>query len=110
MSNNNNAYETLISIDRGKSALNLIKEMMEQNTYDAMLKDIGYVADTSQFTFTSTADLIDDIYSVVQEQPTVIKFDRITQLKSQLKHCKNHMQRLNIEMELNKLYKNKEKN
>ena len=35
--------------------------------------------------------------------------DRITQLKSQLKHCKNHMQRLNIERELNRLYKNKER-
>ena len=29
--------------------------------------------------------------------------DRITQLKSQLKHCKNHMQRLNIEREMNRL-------
>ena len=35
--------------------------------------------------------------------------DLITQLKSQLKHCKNHMQRLNIERELNRLYKNKER-
>jgi len=34
---------------------------------------------------------------------------RITQLKSQLKHCKNPLQRLNIERELNKLYKNKER-
>lgn len=35
--------------------------------------------------------------------------DRITQLKSQLKHCKNPLQKLNVERELNKLYKNKEK-
>lgn len=35
--------------------------------------------------------------------------DRITQLKSQLKYCKNPLQKLNIERELNKLYKNKEK-
>ena len=33
--------------------------------------------------------------------------DRITQLKSQLKHCKNPLQKLNIERELNRLYKNK---
>lgn len=31
--------------------------------------------------------------------------DRITQLKSQLKHCNNYLERQNIERKLNRLYK-----
>jgi len=46
----------------------------------------------------------------LSEQLNSTNQDHITQLKSQLKYCKNQLQRLNIERELNKLYKNKEKN
>lgn len=36
-------------------------------------------------------------------------FDNVAQLKSQLKHCKNPLQRLNIERKLNELYRKGER-
>ena len=49
-----------------------------------------------------TESLADEYNKQIETQSTT---DQITSLKSQLKHCKNYLERQNIERKLNRLYK-----
>ena len=96
-----------------ESDRNKFFNMLKQGTY--MVMD-DYMVTTSSKNSEELMSLLKDnskkFPSFSMEYETEVletNQDRITQLKSQLKHCKNHMQRLNVERELNRLYKNKEK-
>ena len=92
----------------------LSRRILEQGTY---LHMDDYMVTTSTKTSEELMNLLKEkskklpsfSVEVLNEDSIEENTKYITQLKSQLKHCKNHMQRLNIERELNVLYKNKER-
>ena len=53
----------------------------------------------------STCDILKNFAELYEIQTPQSTDSRITTLKSQLKHCKNYLERQNIERELNRLYK-----
>ena len=84
-----------------------VKEIMK-STCCSVFEVEDYI-NKVQFTKDNIYDITQELANEYDNQIEHISINHIIQLKSQLKHCKNHMQRLNIERELNKLYKNKER-
>ena len=104
---------------------NGVQRLLEKNSEELvnLLKQGTYIVMDDYMLTTSTKmsrELIDSITENSKKFPSfsmeyeteVLETNqeyRIIQLKSQLKHCKNPLQKLNIERELNRLYKNKER-
>jgi len=107
--------------EKWHSEMKRIKEELDKIDYKQAFKQVyGFEMDRiDDYSFemeyvncyydtTSLQDFADEYDKQLNELYSSTEY-KITTIKSQLKHCKNHMQRLNIERELNKLYKNKEK-
>lgn len=103
---------------------NGVQRLLEKNNEEFfnLLKQGTYLV-MDDYMITTSTKSSEELINLLRETPKKLSLfsmeyetevlktnqDRITQLKSQLKHCKNHMQRLDIERELNRLYKNKER-
>lgn len=109
-----------IIIARGSSWTPYVQYQQQMDKLMEIL-DKGTLIAPQEYELDTSIIYNDEIYKMLNEkhsksfsfetlnENTITKFDRITQLKSQLKHCKNPLQKLNIERELNRLYKNKER-
>ena len=88
------------SIDDVEKYINKVDE--EHIYYYDMRHFRPNIYDGASISFRSLYNIIEDFADecVVQAQPSI---DQITSIKSQLKHCKNPLQKLNLEREMNRL-------
>ena len=93
---------TQLSPEMQESLRNKMKEFNTQlfTLYEKQNEDVVPIGSV-EFSLAHFADEYDnqlkELYSSTDQQ--------ITTLKSQLKHCKNYLERQNIERKLNRLYK-----
>ena len=79
-----------------------VKEELDKIDYKQLFKQVyGFEMDNIR-DYTFEMEYVNYYEEEVKEQSTD---SRIITLKSQLKHCKNYLERQNIERELNRLYK-----
>lgn len=65
------------------------------------------IYDGASISFRSLYDITEEFADEYIEQVKPSTTDQITSLKSQLKHCKNPLQKLNMEREMNRLIREK---
>ena len=78
-----------------------VKEELEKLDYKQLFKVYGFEVDEIK-DYTFEMEYINYYDEEIKEPSTT---DQIASLKSQLKHCKNYLERQNIERKLNRLYK-----
>ena len=83
-----------------------VKEELEKLDYKQLFKVYGFEVDEIK-DYTFEMEYINYYDEEIKEPSTT---DQITSLKSQLKHCKNPLQKLNMEREMNQLIRERRKN
>ena len=83
-----------------------VKEELEKLDYKQLFKVYGFEVDEIK-DYTFEMEYINYYDEEIKEPSTTDQ--QITILKSQLKHCKNPLQKLNLEREMNRLIREKER-
>ena len=96
---NKNNFQIEVTVSDAKDGILLFRNLT--NPLPDTLKIKNGVAKFNGYTKEPLPHIIADEANKYQPSTT----DQITSLKSQLKHCKNYLERQNIERELNRLYK-----
>jgi len=82
---------------------NYINKIDDEHIYYFDMRNILNIYDGVSISLRSLYDITEEFSDEYIEQVKPSTTDQITTIKSQLKHCKNPLQKLNMEREMNRL-------